>query len=374
MDLVDDGVDRRFALTHPATGSLVQLSAAAGPSSDVINQFKGGQADVYLDGFSFPKDVWILFVWARDLPGIAVGQAGLLIPGMNIPGFLGDRDGFLSRGVEWLDSPLDLDQDFPNSLTVLGGYLSVDENIGFDYDLSRPAEGLKVDFYSLVLHELAHAFGLCSRSVTEWRRLLDGETYLGAMANEVDESESGATGPLRVVGSAGGSFDAHFLDGTFQSPIFPLEAPQLVGTVPAGGLQDLLMERDTAIGGPVRRYEITKVDGAAMADMGWEVIDGASPAPRQIPVTIERPEAGGVRVIFDSEPGAKYSIQTSLDQINWVKVQSILESEGGQTDWTDGEEGFFDPHGAVEGSGRKFYRVVRPWRPEGCSSVGGSAG
>ena len=111
------------------------MSAAAGPSSDIINELGGGQADVYLDGFSLPEDVWILFVGARELAGVQAGQGGVLIPGTSFPGVGSQRDGFLVRGVDWLDVPLDLDSNFPNSLTVPGGFVSVDSSASFHYDL-----------------------------------------------------------------------------------------------------------------------------------------------------------------------------------------------------------------------------------------------
>ena len=360
VSLQDGNEDRRLQLVHPATGGVIQLSAAASAESDYINNFGGGPADVYLGGIELPEDVWILFVGARDLPGGQVGQAGTIAPGVNLTNFGNDRNSFLVRGAGFIDLPLDLDGNFPNSLMVFGGYLSFDSRTSFHFDLESVPQSLKTDFYSTALHEMAHCFGLCSRQTSEWRNLLNGDLYTGAGAQAAYEGDTGLNGQLKVVGSSGGSFDGHFLDATFQSKVFPFGRPNQVGTVAAGGLQDLLMEGITTVGAQVSRYEISNVDLAALSDMGWDVIDAELPEPLEIPAILSRTDSGEVRVAFESIPGESYFIQTSLTGRSWVKVQPMLGSEGSVTDWIDGEAGFFDAHGPALERPRKFYRVVKP--------------
>jgi hypothetical protein len=210
------------------------------------------------------------------------------------------------------------------------------------------------------LHEIGHAFGLCSRQINEFRDLLDGTVFTGPAGLAVYEEESGLAGPLRVVGERNGFFDAHFADNSFQSRIFPFGSPNRVGTVPMEDFQDLLMEGITTVGGTTGHYEITKLEVAALSDIGWEVIDGELPPAREIPLRIDASNEGGIRLIFDSEEGAVYFVQTSLDGWNWVNVQPALPSEGLEADWVDGEEGYFDSYGPATDSERKYYRVLRP--------------
>ena len=99
--------------------------------------------------------------------------------------------------------------------------------------------------------------------------------YSGANAVAAYNTDNGAalTG-LNEVSSS----NHHWEDGTYDSKIFPTGNPNYTGTVGAGNLQDLLLEPTANFIFPtLRRFELTKVDVAALEDIGWSVI--AIPVP-----------------------------------------------------------------------------------------------
>ena len=158
-----------------------------------------------------------------------------------------------------------------NDLPVWGGSIPFDSTTTWNFDLSSTSGDL--DFYSIPLHEIGHALGMA----TSWNQWNGAgiSTFAGPNAVAAYNADNGtALAALNLVSTS----DDHYEDGTYESFIFALAAPNTVGTVPVGTKQDLLMEPIANFGGLQDRFELTNVDVAGLTDIGWSVV--AVPVPR----------------------------------------------------------------------------------------------
>lgn len=342
--------DIRFSLFHPATGKLVQVSAAASAASDVVVEFGQPPADFYFGEFTLEQDVWVLFAGGRDLPILPsgeqlVGSGGPLGLGINVSQLENDPKSLVNRGF---NKGID-------SLKVLGGAVVFDTESSWNFDFYDPTSG-GLDFYTFALHEIGHALGLNCSSCPEWRALASSGKYVGPLALEAynadnEESISG----LEIQNLSLKQY--HWSDDQYQSAIFTLGSPNIYGTVPEGDLQDLLMDPFIDVTNVIRRLEVTNVEVGALRDIGWSVINEDPPEGPEIPLVFERSESGGIKLGFLAEEGATYSIQTSTNGINWLNVRPFLVGTGSNLNWEDGQKGFTDPYGAAIDLEGKFYRI-----------------
>src|SRR5262249_36784479 len=114
--------------------------------------------------------------------------------------------------------------------------------------LTNPS-GSEVDFYSVALHELAHTlgFGIISSPPGVWQSFVSGTSFMGPSAMAV------YGGPVPLSSAADLS---HWVNG-IASPVF--------GTVIN---QEALMDPSLTAG---TRKLLTRLDAAALADIGWQV-------------------------------------------------------------------------------------------------------
>lgn len=224
--------------------------------------------------------------------------------------------------------------------------------MNWHFDHTTAAPGSKTDFYSIALHEVAHGLGLTTASGRPWIDFITDDEFQGANALAAFEEDNGQALSGLDMHSAG---DRHWKDGVYQSFIFPLGNPNLIGTVGAGVLQDLLMEPTANFISPgLRRFDITNVDLAAAQDVGWSVISNTTAVIPALSIS----RIGGENFLsWDSTIGASYFIETSLDLDTWYRVTPSVPSEGSSTDWEDGEAGYSDPAPAALG-GAEYYRLV----------------
>ncbi|MDA7863509.1 hypothetical protein N9F37_01130 [bacterium] len=238
-------------------------------------------------------------------------------------------------------------------MNTIGGSASfATQSVNWHFDHTTAAPGSKTDFYSIALHEVAHGLGLTTASGRPWIDFITDDEFQGANALAAFEEDNGQALSGLDMHSAG---DRHWKDGVYQSFIFPLGNPNLIGTVGAGVLQDLLMEPTANFISPgLRRFDITNVDLAAAQDVGWSVISNTTAVIPALSIS----RIGGENFLsWDSTIGASYFIETSLDLDTWYRVTPSVPSEGSSTDWEDGEAGYSDPAPAALG-GAKYYRLV----------------
>lgn len=248
----------RIGFTHPGTGASFQVSTAAGTGSDPL--IGAGAANVY--GFAgLTANNWILYAGGRALGGPAgVGGTGT---GTNFTTTFDDLSGPMHRGLI-SNTPTNTVNDIP----VWGGSISFDTATAWHFDPTTAAPLASVDFYSIALHEIAHALGL-SVGFNQWTNFQTGATFTGPNAVGAFNADNGTTvTALNLVSST----NRHWEDNTMDSRIFQFGNPNYVGTVGAGNLQDLLEEPVANFTLTVRRFEATNVDVGGLQDLGFQVV------------------------------------------------------------------------------------------------------
>lgn len=137
-----------------------------------------------------------------------------------------------------------------------GGTLAFDA-IGTNWHFNHttaPAAGAH-DFYSVALHELAHALGFGGAG--DWADLASGSAFAGSNA----AMSYGSAPPLDAINPMTGR-RSHWATGTMS---------RVFGTNTA---QEALM--DPQIGAGTRKL-VTSLDAAALEDIGWEINEPAPP-------------------------------------------------------------------------------------------------
>lgn len=212
---------------------------------------------------TFGTNEYVVYVGARDLPGGSLGLGG---PG----GF----DGIQSRSIGPFTSAekvqtSDILDDLSDAIGTRGqasGFARWGGSIAFDRPTvwhfnhtTSPAAGVQ-DFYSVALHEMAHALGFGGSN--DWDSLVSGTVFTGANA-------LAAYAPPGNVPLAAADDTAHWLAGIETSPVYEgagSQTPLMVPSIPTG-----------------LRRQLTNLDAAALADIGWQIdLPGGSAAAASI--------------------------------------------------------------------------------------------
>lgn len=150
----------------------------------------------------------------------------------------------------------------PSGFSAWGGSITFDNDgsTNWHYDhTTAPAAG-KSDFYSVAIHELAHALGFGVSE--EWQEKVSGSKFTGSRAT----SHYGSNPPL---GPGGGHWAANTKSTVFGTSI----------------QQEASMDPDVTNG--MRKY-LTTLDAAALRDIGWSIPVAVPPAPTYNPADFNK--------------------------------------------------------------------------------------
>ena len=217
---------------HPSTGSPVQVTDRV-----------------------IPADQYIIYTGARSLPGVTAGIGA--VGGYGWSSDVSDDNRFTPGDISTINQTTTNFENRverrlePSGFARWGGTIAFDTAPGANWHFSHTTvpSGNVIDFYSVAIHELAHALGFGSQSATsqtEWEELVSGAFFFGANA----QNEYGGAVPL--------STDrAHWANGTM-STVYESNTPQ-----------EAAMDPDLQNG---TRKRFTDLDAAAMRDIGWVLV------------------------------------------------------------------------------------------------------
>jgi hypothetical protein len=233
--------DLRF--THPSTGAFTQISAP----TIAANQY-------------------IIYAGARGLSGATAGRGG--------PGGYSRGNTISGSGNVTFPESDEIDHithEFFEAVDTRGetsGFSRWGGSITFDtsartwhYNHTTPTAAGTTDFYSVAIHELAHALGFGERdsdpsNATAWENEVSGSSFFGSNAI----SAHGGSVPLYTLDPDPNQNLSHWAQNTTST---------VYGTATS---QEAAMDPDITNG---TRKMFTTLDAAAMKDIGWTVVPPA---------------------------------------------------------------------------------------------------
>jgi hypothetical protein len=211
-----------------------------------------GAGEITLTDQSIASDEYRIYVGAKSLSGNTLGEGG---PGGVSYSFDNDGGNFTQAEVDQLTATDDafnvavFDRGEIGGFARWGGALTFDRDAATQWHFDAatlPTTG-KNDFLSVAVHEIGHALGLGASEIWDNLTTVTGGSYyfLGAQAT----AAYGASVPLVNGGH-------HWKEGTM-STVFGSATPQ-----------EAAMDPTITVG---TRKRFTKLDAAALADLGWTV-------------------------------------------------------------------------------------------------------
>ncbi len=129
-----------------------------------------------------------------------------------------------------------------------GGSLAVDNNANWHFNHTTAPTGNKSDFYSVLLHELAHTLGFGASQ--DWQNLVSGTTFVGTQT--MTQYTQGGPVPLNSAVDTG-----HWSTVNTGSIVYggsAAQQPLMVSALPQN-----------------TRRQLTNLEAAALVDIGWEI-------------------------------------------------------------------------------------------------------
>ncbi|HEY1188484.1 MAG TPA: FG-GAP-like repeat-containing protein [Gemmata sp.] len=257
-------------LGNSLTANLAAITPSAGNTWTATAFNPSGTGQITVPNLSVGANTLKVFVGAKAMSNNEQGVGG--------PGGYS-----LSGSSAWIST---VQTRGHNGYSPWGGSLSFDSNA--DWYFGADTTGLggnKIDFYSVVTHEMGHLLGIGTSTL--WTSAVSGGTYTGANARAV------YGGPVPVTADG-----AHWADGVTVSG-----APVSL---------DPILPRGT-------RVNWSALDAAALRDLGWNTIDApaASPPVARVPLGNQRAVAftgntDGTVSLFTSNNGVLTDTGTRL--------------------------------------------------------------
>ena len=204
--------------------------------------------EVNVENMSVAADEIIVFVGARNLTtGLAGGGHGGF-RSFATPEF---NQNLESRGEPGVDTNGSNDTDY----ALWGGTIAFDNVTNWNFTLNPPTAGQN-DFFTIALHEMGHVMGFGTSE--SFRKLINasnrftGTKSVAAFGGQVPMNSD----------SLGNPDSGHWVSDTSST---------LPGT---STVQETLMDPQITTG---TRKELTKLDWAALDDLGWDVTEAAGP-------------------------------------------------------------------------------------------------
>jgi hypothetical protein len=222
--------DWTLVFRHPGTGSQVQLE-------DQV----------------LPENVYRMYVGGRDLGGTRLGEGGTGGPSYAVSPtglFSPAEHAQITQTTNNFIAAVTTRGE-PSGFASWGGYISFDHDAATSWHFNHttpPTPGAN-DFYSVALHEMAHALGIGSSS--QWTNLATGSHFAGPAA----AAAYGGPPPLEAF-SPTNPTPSHWASGTMS---------RVLGT---NTQQEALMDPQITQG---TRKLVTALDAGALADIGWSV-------------------------------------------------------------------------------------------------------
>jgi hypothetical protein len=214
----------------------------------------GNGSSVVLTNPPVPANEYRIYAGARNLSGSTAGVGG--------PGGFGwssnPSGGFTSGEIDQIDAITDTfsnqveNREEASGFAAWGGVITFDRDgsTTWHYNHTTAPVGAATDFYSVVVHELTHAFGF--GTATEFQSLVHSGFFHGTNAI----AAHGGAVPMSGTG--------HWAFNTSST---------VYGT---SMTQEAAMDPDVLNG---TRKLFTTLDGAALTDIGWELVAPPAPTP-----------------------------------------------------------------------------------------------
>ena len=249
-DFFSDLLNDTFAaIVPPAPFASQTFNGVATWSWEQRFTHPGNGSSVSIPNPTVAADEYVIFAGGRSLGGNTLGIGGGggygASSGGNGGGFTSAEIGQINQiTADWFDL-LDGGREDDGTYNGWGGVITFDNDASTDwsFDWTNPPVSGKSDFYSVAIHELAHALGFGG---TEWEALVSGGTFTGPASF----AENGNVAPQTSADNS------HWIESTMSV---------VRGTTTT---QEAAMDPNLTTG---TRKLWTDLDSAGLEDIGWEI-------------------------------------------------------------------------------------------------------
>ena len=305
------GVAWQARYTDPSTGQKTIFKAPNGSTNIII-----------------PENDFFLFAGSRILAGNVAGEGG----GTEFTGTTA-YDPWVAQVVgrgEPGAGRTPWDQRERTDYAPWGGIVAFDLSRTWDFSIDGRGSNGGTSFVAVALHEVAHALGF--GVADSYYNHIQGSTFAGP-ATRIAYANS--SGPRNVQLSNASHFrddgaDSCTEPGGFGSNGVYNTLSKTVGLfgTPSDRFQQVLMDSSTCVS-PNYHQVMTRVDLAALEDIGWNVIERI--APETLDLAIEKP-SNSVNtppvLSFVTQPDYTYQLQRSDNLLVWHDTGSPVAGNG----------------------------------------------